>query len=334
VTFTQRVREELASLPLEEGDAALREIGGLLRVAGALRLAGGAAGATGSGAGAFGVVLRTSSGPVARRLRATLLRLGAAPEVEVHRPGGLHRNAGFVVRVAHTDAGVIRACGLLDAGGRPAPPERPRPGDPLSEVVAYTRGAVLGAGSVSDPRASAHLEVIAGTQETARHLAGLVEACGGGPAAVGRREGGWRVVVKSGAAIGALLAALGAHGCFLEWDELRMRRELRGEANRVANADRANLVRAVGASARHIAAIERLVADRGWDGIPDDLRDVALTRVANPEASLTELGALLDPPLAKGAVHRRLAALVALAAASDGDRGGGEGADGGEQTPV
>jgi len=88
---------------------------------------------------------------------------------------------------------------------------------------------------------------------------------------------------------------------------------LRGDANRAANADRANLGRAVAASGRQTAMIEAVVGALGWGGVPADLEQTALARLANPEASLAELGALHDPVVGKAAVHRRLARLAEMA---------------------
>jgi DNA-binding protein WhiA len=123
-----------------------------------------------------------------------------------------------------------------------------------------------------------------------------------------------RVVVKSGADVAAVLARVGAHGTFLRWEDARLRRELRGEANRAANAVRANVSRAVTASSRHVADIERALATADWDELPAEVTATALARLANPEASLAEVGALLDPPVGKATVHRRLRRLTALRA--------------------
>jgi cell division protein WhiA len=307
--FTERVRDELARVPLLGGAATRLEAAGLLRTGAALVLT--------AGGGGFGAVLRTSSGPVVRRLRAALRDLGAIPELEVHRPGGLQRSARYQVRVTPEDTAVLTTMGLLDDDGRPTAPVAPAADDPPEHRRAYLLGALMGGGSVLDPRAAAHLEIAVAGEAAARHLLALLVATGAPGAHCGPHGEGWRVVCKSGAEIGALLAALGAHSAFLEWDDARLRRELRGEANRVANADRANLARAVGAAARQVEAIERLVDVHGWEGLPEPLRPVALARVANPQASLAELGALLDPPVGKATVHRRLAALADLAAGLD-----------------
>ncbi|MFT5223641.1 MAG: DNA-binding protein WhiA, partial [Glaciecola sp.] len=96
-------------------------------------------------------------------------------------------------------------------------------------------------------------------------------------------------------------------------DEQGMRHDLRNEANRLANADAANVQRAVAAASSQVAAVEMAVDTIGWGGLPDDLRTVALARLANPAASLSEVGQLCDPPIGKSAVHRRLKRLSDLA---------------------
>jgi cell division protein WhiA len=121
-------------------------------------------------------------------------------------------------------------------------------------------------------------------------------------------------VVKSGATIGELLTTMGATGAFLAWDERRLRRQLRSDATRLANADAANLRRTIDAAAMQVRAVETVVAELGWEALDEPLRAVALARLANPEASLSELGELVDPPVAKSVVHRRLRRLEELAA--------------------
>jgi DNA-binding protein WhiA len=123
-----------------------------------------------------------------------------------------------------------------------------------------------------------------------------------------------RVVVKSGEQIGVVLAGLGAHRAFLERDLRRLERGLRSEANRAANADRANLDRAATAAARQVAAINAALDRLEPDSLPDDIRQTALARIANPGATLGQVGALLDPPVGRSAVHRRIRRLLATGA--------------------
>jgi cell division protein WhiA len=114
---------------------------------------------------------------------------------------------------------------------------------------------------------------------------------------------------------------MGAQTAYLAWEDGRIRREVRREAVRLANADHANLRRSVAAAMAQVASVEQAVARLGWDGLPADLAEVAALRLAHPDASLTELGALLDPPRSKGGVLARLRRIEALTAP---DLGSGE----------
>jgi hypothetical protein len=124
-----------------------------------------------------------------------------------------------------------------------------------------------------------------------------------------------RVVVRDGEAISALLTRIGAHTSVLTWEERRMRREVRATANRLANFDDANLRRsaraAVAAGARVNAALA-LLQDLDPPA-PDHLLAAGQLRLAHPQASLEELGALADPPMTKDAVAGRIRRLLAMA---------------------
>ncbi|MEX2503447.1 MAG: DNA-binding protein WhiA [Egicoccus sp.] len=307
-SFTEDVRQELARLPLGSDDAARAELAALFRFAGSLTVAGGPAGARRR------VEVTTGSGAVARRAFALLQRCyGLRPELMVRAPGGVQRRSTYGVRVEVGADQVASDLGLLDPDGRP------RDGLPAdlgrATSLAYLRGALLAAGSISDPGRDPHLEIAARSSETARALAGLIGRCVDGTARALDEAGGrerHRVVVKSGATIGDVLAAVGATVAFLQWGDRRLRRQLRGDANRLANADAANLRRTIETAGVQVRMIEQVVAAAGWDALDDDLRVVALARLANPAASLQEIGELIDPPVGKSAVHRRLRRLETL----------------------
>ena len=311
MSFTDQVRDELAHAPPERDCCRTAEAAAMLRLSGALHV-------TGDGPG---WVCDVGNGAVARRLHSALVQLyDVRPEIEVHQPTPLH-GTRYRLSVPQPAALVLRRLGLLDEDGRPAD-SAPELTAAQHDATAYVRGATMVAGSLSDPRRPAHFEIRVPNQRSATALERLVVRSGGTGARAAARQDEWRVVAKSGAAIGSLLARLGAHSSFLAWDAARLRRELRGEANRATNADQANLSRAAGAAARQVAAIEAVVGSVGWDGMPDDLSQTALARLANPQASLNELGALHDPPVGKATVHRRLARLTSMAEAQahGGDR--------------
>lgn len=121
-----------------------------------------------------------------------------------------------------------------------------------------------------------------------------------------------RVVIRDGDGIGAMLTRLGAHDAVLVWEERRMRREVRGTANRLANFDDANLRRSARAAVAAGARVERAFEILG-DDIPPHLREAGMLRLAHKQASLEELGQLADPPLTKDAVAGRIRRLLATA---------------------
>lgn len=311
MTFTQQVREELAHTATGPRSRLLAETSAVLRFGGALHIRGGVG---------VGYEVETDVGAVARRLRTALAALLSVPsELEVQQPTGLRAATVFRLRLGADVGRALGPLGIVGADGRPVAGVARSLTRSDDAAAAYARGAIMVSGSLSDPRQAPHLEVRAPGEATARDLAGVLVRCG----AVGSRASehhGWRVTCKSGRAIGALLARVGGHTAFLRWDGELLRRELRGAANRAANADRANVSRAVAASSRQAAAIERAMASDAWAEVPEQLRAIALARLASPEASLAELGALLDPPVGKSTVHRRLSELAALVEGWDGSR--------------
>jgi len=303
VGFTDEVRDELAHAPLGPDCCRRAETSAMVRFGGSLHL-------TGSGPG---WVVTLTSGAATRRLHAALTQLLAArPTVEVHQPTTL-RSSSYRLSLARPVLPALAWLGVVRGDGRPVDAVPAELVATAHDSAAYLRGCLMVAGSVSDPRSPPHLELRVSGKGTAAGLRRLLSRCGGRGARAAQRPDGWRVHCKSGEAIGAVLARAGAHGAFLAWDAARLRRELRGDANRAANADRANLGRAVAASGRQTAMIEAVVGALGWGGVPADLEQTALARLANPEASLAELGALHDPVVGKAAVHRRLARLAAMA---------------------
>jgi DNA-binding protein WhiA len=145
------------------------------------------------------------------------------------------------------------------------------------------------------------------TSALAEDLAALLTGLGVRAAAVPHSRDRWRVVSKARPAIGTLLAGVGATSAFLQWEEERARRSVRGAATRGANADRANVERSVSAATAQVATAERALA--AADDLDDELVTTALARLANPTASLRELAAVLG--VSRATVSRRFRRLAA-----------------------
>ncbi len=106
-----------------------------------------------------------------------------------------------------------------------------------------------------------------------------------------------------------MLALVGAGNAALRLDEHAVVAAIRSEANRLANADQANVKRTVLAAQRQLAAIRRLELD----ALPGKLREIAALRLSHPELSLAELAAKCRPPITKAAAHHRMRLLRGIA---------------------
>jgi DNA-binding protein WhiA len=121
-----------------------------------------------------------------------------------------------------------------------------------------------------------------------------------------------RVVIRDGEAISDMLSHMGATRSVQNWEELRQRREVRANTNRLVNFDDANLRRSAQAAVAACARVERALEILA-DETPDHLRYAGELRLAHREASLDELGHHADPPMTKDAVAGRIRRLLALA---------------------
>jgi cell division protein WhiA len=172
---------------------------------------------------------------------------------------------------------------------------------------AYLRGALLGGGSLTGPRAP-HLELRATDAEGAQLLA-RIAAKEGVPLRTAERRSQAIAYAKRGEEIADLLAVAGASETALRLDEHSVVAATRSHANRLANADEANVKRTVQAARRQLQAIERLDVE----ALPRKLRELAALRLRHPALSLGELAARCRPPITKAAAHHRMVVLERLA---------------------
>ena len=168
--------------------------------------------------------------------------------------------------------------------------------------AAYLRGRFLVRGSLSVTAGRYHLEFVVPIDEAPVRAARL--AAGGLRGGVRVRRGRGVVTWKGGEAIGTFLRWIGAGPSLLELESRQVSRAVRGDLNRLLNAESANLDRIAAAAARQLAAIAILEADGRLADQPESVRAVAARRRAIPEASLGELADELGIP--RGRVQRAL----------------------------
>ncbi|MEY4437105.1 MAG: hypothetical protein RL100_569 [Actinomycetota bacterium] len=303
MALTADLKDELARIEINKSAVRIAELSTILRFSGGLHLI--------SGKVAIEVELDTAQ--LARRVRKDLAEIfGIESELAVISASGIRKTSRYQVRVIKQGDVLARQTGLLDSRGRPV---RGLPANLVSgsiqEAQAVWRGAFLAHGSLTDPGRSAALEITAPGNEAAMALVGIARRLGV-TAKAREVRGVYRVVVREGEAIATMLTQMGAHTQVLRWEEMRLRREVRATANRLANFDDANLRRSAQAAVAAGARVERALEILG-DQIPEHLRYAGELRLKHKQASLDELGHLADPPMTKDAIAGRIRRLLAMA---------------------
>jgi cell division protein WhiA len=301
MSLSEEIRSELAGItPRRECDR-LAELSALFLTAGRIHL---------RGRGEISLHLDLSSSAVARRAFSLLRGFGVPCEIRSYRRRALQGETRFELHVFDDARAmqVLHEAGVVSA--RLAPLERP-PRRVVGRSCchgAYLRGALLGGGSVSP----GHLEVRTGSRVGAEFVAELA-AAEGIRLRVQERADHALVYAKGSETIAEVLAAAGAAGAVLTFVERAVVGAAKSRANRLANADHANLVRTSRAAGTQLRALRRLQRRGALARLPQHLQELAELRLAHPSLSLRELGLKCRPPATKATVHRRLQKLIRLA---------------------
>ena len=179
--------------------------------------------------------------------------------------------------------------------------------------AAFLRGAYLAGGSVTDPEKGYHMEITTTHHSVARETFALIQEVMGFAPKIAKRGGGQVLYFKQSDQISDFLTYLSAPVAAMGIMEAKLEKELNNKVNRRCNCDDANTSKVVEAAQEQLSAI-RTLKDRGtMEHLPAKLLQAAKAREENPEASLTELAAMMEPPISKPAMNHRLKKLVEAA---------------------
>ena len=179
--------------------------------------------------------------------------------------------------------------------------------------AAFLRGAFLAGGSVTDPSKGYHMELNTTHQSVAREGFSLIQEAVGFTPNTSARGGGQVLYFKQSDLISDYLTYLGAPVAAMGIMEAKLEKELNNNVNRRCNCDDANISKVVEAAQEQMNAI-RILHERALiENLPAKLKQAACAREKNPEASLTELAAMMEPPITKPAMNPRLKKLVQMA---------------------
>ena len=177
---------------------------------------------------------------------------------------------------------------------------------------AFVRGAFLSAGSISDPQKGYHFEIVCPSREISGQLQEIIHSFHIDAKIVLRKKS-YVLYVKEGAQIVDMLAIMEANVALMDLENIRILKEMRNSVNRKVNCETANINKTVNAAVKQIEDIRLLEEKVGLESLNEGLEEIARLRLQYPEATLKELGLMLNPQVGKSGVNHRLRKLSLLA---------------------
>ena len=302
MSFSSKVKEELSRQVSEARHCQIAEIAAIISLCGRIQI---------SEDDQYCIKIHTENVAVARKYFTLLKKtFNISTDIAIRRNAYLKKHRTYSIVVSnHEDAlRILQATKLLDDSGEI--------GENLSiakNVVtqhsccrrAFIRGAFLAAGSISDPEKFYHFEIACATEEKAKQLQTMISTFKLDAKIVLRKKY-YVVYIKEGSQIVDVLNVMEAPQSLMELENIRIVKDMRNSVNRQVNCETANINKTVSAAVKQMEDINYIQKAAGLESLPENLEEIARTRLERPEATLKELGEALDPPIGKSGVNHRL----------------------------
>jgi DNA-binding protein WhiA len=306
LSFSAATKNELARVVEQRPCCRLAELAALVKMGGSVQLGRGQQ---------LSLHITTENAAVARKIISLVKSLfGLQTEVLVQRKTRLKKNIIYLVRIPFQQGinDVFSQLGMLDSAGRlkDMAPQSLLRRDCCRR--AYLRGVFLGGGSVNRPEGNYHLEIITDNKTFADTICSLMDKFS--LAAKSNQRKNWNVVyLKESEQIAGFLNVIGAHSALFNFENARIYKDMRNNVNRLVNCETANLNKTVNAAVRQVENIELISSTIGLGNIPETIREAAELRLEYPDATLVELGKLMQTPLGKSGVNHRMRKIEEIA---------------------
>ena len=302
MSFSSDMKNELAIVKPEKSCCGLSELCGLYATMGSLSLL---------GRGKVNVQLTSESLAVCRRAYTLIAQtLHVSPQIHYvtsARFGGT-RKCVLTMGPIHSPV-LLKALGMMDDTGNL---RSTTPRMALTRqccMRAFLRGIMLGGGTMSNPEQGYHLELPCRDSDIQAMIAKCMQRMAL-PIKLGARREHTYFYLKQSDQIVAFLTVIGAHTSVMQIEDLRVKKQVMETVNRAMNCDNANLQKQMDASASQLDAIRRLLESDRLSSLPAGLQQIAEARLNAPDATLAELGQMLDPPIGKSGVNHRMRRLM------------------------
>lgn len=294
MSYSSEVKNELARLEGQKPCCEKAELLGVLRLSGALVLRG----------KNIGIHFSTENAALARRVLQVLKsNYPVQTEVVITRSRRLKKNNRYQVEVI-PDSNVAKALQELQI----LPSGEDERQNLLRKACcrkAFLRGVFMAGGSVSRPAGDYHLEIVTENEELARLIVKIMHGFSLS-AKMTDRKNNYIVYLKGGDHITDFLSLIGAHQALLEFENVRIVKDMRNQVNRRVNCETANLNKVIRASVLHVACIRYLQEHGRYDLLPEKLKEAAELRLRYPDISLNELVEYTEGTVGKSGLNHRL----------------------------
>ena len=281
MSFTEQVKNELARIPRDEKSCRGAELLALLRMSASF--------ITGA-RGKWGLEFSTGNSAVARRVLVYLKKdFGFTPSAMVRQGRRLRKKNVYTLMVQPSEEGLtfLETMGLSPMAGV----EDDKFLSGAEEKRAYLAGAFLGGGSVSRPQSDYHLEMVT---QSLRFAEEIIKTMGFFKmnARMTDRKNDYIVYIKDGDEVSAFLQIVGASQSYLDFESVRVVKDMRNRVNRQVNCETANLQKTVNAAVHQTDMVRRLMEKMPPSSLSSKIREACELRLAHPNASLSELASI------------------------------------------
>lgn len=309
MTFSSIAKNEISKIPVTNRCCQLAELSALIKMTGTIQI---------HGVNNIGIRLSTENASIARMVFSLLkLCFEINTRVVVRKNEHLKKNNSYTLYI-DSEMGskeILKAAGILQESEKGIKLNYKLPRSLIKKTCckkAYLRGVFLGGGSISDPEKTYHLELVTNNEDFAEDIKELLNDFDLG-AKVVVRKGNYVVYIKEGEHIVDFLNIIGAHNALLNLENVRIYKEMRNNVNRIVNCETANLDKTLNAAMRQLENINYIKDTIGLNKLPKGLSEIAELRLKYKDASLKELGEMMNPTIGKSGVNHRLRKLDQIA---------------------
>lgn len=305
MSFSSEIKDEVAKIKVEDYKIILSELAGITPMCGILNFKN----------NKISMEYITENAPVARRIFTFLRRsFGFDVEVKNVRSTQLKKNV-FIIYISQDESCRLLLDELKYIKGASVFMINYAPTDLIktsNEKKAYIRGAFMGSGSITDPKKGYHLEFVSENESNAYFLRDAINEFGLKSKVIMRKEK-YIIYIKDSEQISDFLSLIGAYNSVLNYENVRVIKEMRNNVNRIVNCETANLNKTVKSSYDQVEDIKLIEREIGIENLDEDLKAIAKIRLENRSMSLNDIANSLEPKLSKSTVNYRFKKLRRIA---------------------